>query len=39
MYIASLTKGGVKKLSLKRAKKLYILDPKPMDLTMSRLKI
>jgi len=38
-YIASLTKWGVKKLSLKKAIKLYKLDPKPEDLTVSRLKI
>jgi len=35
--IASLTKWGVKKLSLKKAIELYELDPKPEDLTMDRL--
>jgi len=37
--IASWTIIGVKKLSIKSAFKLYELDPKPEDLTMSRLKI
>ena len=41
MYVASLrywSTGGVARASLNRATELHALDPKPGDLSMSRLK-
>ena len=36
--VKDLRSGAAARASLNRAKKLYVIDPKPGDLTMSRLK-